>query len=243
MDIVIVLRGLSIYTPKSQHYNIMWNISHPDDITFGEYEKYDKVYIASTYWAEKIDELVNVDVEALLQCTNPELFHKEYSQEYDTELLFVGNSRLIYRKILKDLLPTEHKLDVYGAMWEGLIDDEYIKDEYIPNNQLHKAYSSTKILLNDHWDDMREKGFISNRIFDAIACQTVILTDHVRSIEDLFNDAVVYYDSPEQLEDKIEEALNIKSVDSKLIAEHTFSKRAEKIISDYKNSIEKVMDS
>ena len=242
-DIVIVLRGLSIYTPKSQHYNIMWNISHPDDITFGEYEKYDKVYIASTYWAEKIDELVNVDVEALLQCTNPELFHKEYSQEYDTELLFVGNSRLIYRKILKDLLPTEHKLDVYGAMWEGLIDDEYIKDEYIPNNQLHKAYSSTKILLNDHWDDMREKGFISNRIFDAIACQTVILTDHVRTIEDIFADAVVYYDSPDELEDKIDEALNIKNVDSKLIAEHTFSKRAEKIISDYKNSIEKVMDS
>lgn len=238
-DVAIVLRGLSEYMPKSQHYNIMWNISHPDDITFGEYEKYDKVYIASTYWAQKIDSLVNADVEALLQCTNPELFCREYDSEYDTELLFVGNSRLIYRKILKDLLPTEHKLDVYGAMWEGIIDDEYIKSEYIPNNQLYKAYSSTKVLLNDHWDDMREKGFISNRIFDAIACQSVVLTDHVRTIEDIFADAVVYYDTPEELEDKIEEALNITDVDSKLIEDHTFRKRAEKIISDYKRFLEK----
>ena len=238
-DIIIVLRGLSIYTPKSQHYNIMWNISHPDDITFGEYEGYDKVYIASTYWADKIKELVNVDVEALLQCTNPNLFHQEYDEEYDSELLFVGNSRLIYRRILKDLLPTNYKLDVYGAMWDGIIDEKYIKAEHIPNNQLYRVYSSTKVLLNDHWDDMREKGFISNRIFDAIACQTTILTDHVRGIDELFKDAVVYYDTSEELDDKIKEAMNNTNVDAKLIEEHTFAKRTEKIISDYEKTIKK----
>ena len=32
-DSVLVLRGLSRYQPKPQHFNMMWNISHPDDVT------------------------------------------------------------------------------------------------------------------------------------------------------------------------------------------------------------------
>ena len=232
-DIILVLRGLSVYTPKSQHYNIMWNISHPDDITLKEYNSFDKIYVASTYWADKLKDLVEVEVESLLQCTDINKFKRQYDPEYDTELLFVGNSRLIYRKILKDLLPTNHELRVYGAMWESLIDEKYLYGEHISNDELYKAYSSTRILLNDHWDDMRERGFISNRIFDAIACGTVILTDHVRGIEDLFPGAVVYYDDANQLEDKIQEALKIESVDSDLVKEHTYERRVQKIIDDY----------
>ena len=234
-DIILVLRGLSVYTPKSQHYNIMWNISHPDDVTLGEYNSFDKVYVASTYWADKLGDILDVDVEGLLQCTDNTKFKPQYDKEYETELLFVGNSRLIYRKILKDLLPTTHQLHVYGAMWESIIDDKYLKAEHIDNDELYKAYSSTKVLLNDHWDDMRERGFISNRIFDAIACGSVILTDHVRGIEELFPGAVVYYDNPEELEDKIQEAFKIGSVNPNLVKEHTYERRAQKIIDDYKN--------
>lgn len=232
-DIVLVLRGLSIYEPKSQHYNIMWNISHPDDITLKEYNDYDKVYVASTYWTQHLKEVLDVDVESLLQCTDTTQFKNEFMPEYESELLFVGNSRLIYRKILKDLLPTDYDLHVYGADWEGLVDDKYLKGEHISNKELYKAYSSTKVLLNDHWDDMKERGFISNRIFDAIACKTVILTDHVRGIEDLFPEAVVYYDDKDELDDKIKEALNKKDINSDLVKEHTYQKRAEKIIADY----------
>jgi spore maturation protein CgeB len=118
-------------------------------------------------------------------------------------------------------------------MWESLIDEKYLYGEHISNDELYKAYSSTRILLNDHWDDMRERGFISNRIFDSIACGTVILTDHVRGIEDLFPGAVVYYDDANQLEDKIQEALKIESVDSDLVKEHTYERRVQKIIDDY----------
>lgn len=234
-DIILVLRGLSVYTPKSQHYNIMWNISHPDDVTLGEYNSFDKVYVASKYWADKLKELLDVDVESLLQCTDIDKFKNHYDEEYDTELLFVGNSRLVYRKILKDLLPTKHQLRVYGAMWESIIDEKYLYGEHISNDELYKAYSSTKILLNDHWDDMRKRGFISNRIFDAIACGSVILTDHVKGIEDLFPDAVVYYDEAEELEDKIQEALRIGSVNPELVKEHTYERRVQKIIDDYEN--------
>ncbi|RAP48601.1 MAG: hypothetical protein BZ136_04710 [Methanosphaera sp. rholeuAM74] len=231
-DVVLVLRGLSVYEPKSIHYNVMWNISHPDEISFKEYESYDKLYIASEYWAEKIKPLVTVSTDSLIQCTDNKLFTPCYDEKYDTELLFVGNSRLVYRKILKDLLPTDYELRVYGTKWDGLIDEKYWVAEHIDNKDLYKAYSSTKVLLNDHWDDMREKGFISNRIFDAVACGTVVVTDHVRGIEDVFGDAVVYYDEPSQLDEKIAEALNKSSVDPSLVREHTFEARARKIVED-----------
>ena len=130
-DAVIVLRGLSQYVPKLQHKNIMWNISHPNNVKLKEYELYDHVFIASHKWADAVSSKVNVPVECLWQCTDTDRFYPDYSPEYHHELLFVGNSRKVHRKILKDLLPTEHELAVYGADWEDLIDDKYIIDEFI----------------------------------------------------------------------------------------------------------------
>jgi hypothetical protein len=101
-----------------------------------------------------------VPVETMFQCCDPDLFYREPSSKYNHELLFVGNSRNVFRKIMKDLLPTDKSLAVYGNNWEELIDEKYIMGNHIPNKELRKAYSSCKILLNDHWDDMREKGFI-----------------------------------------------------------------------------------
>jgi spore maturation protein CgeB len=109
----------------------------------------------------------------------------------------------VHRKIIKDLLPTEEDLAVYGAGWEGLIDKKYIKGEHIPNNELRKAYSSCKILLCDHWDDMRDKGFLSNRLFDASACGAFIISDKVKGVEDVFGDSVVTYDNPDDLKNVI----------------------------------------
>ena len=114
-DIALVLRGLSRYKPKSHQINLMWNISHPDKVTLDEYEEYDTVFIASDLWAKKIAEQVSVPVKTMLQCTDPVRFHEpndeEKKQAYQ-QLLFVGNSRDIYRKVLKDLIATEYDLAV-----------------------------------------------------------------------------------------------------------------------------------
>lgn len=238
-DIVLVLRGTGLYEPKPSHYNILWNISHPNRVSVGEYNSFDKVYISSNYWTEKIKPVLDVDVEALLQCTNPQRFHRHYDEHYKSQLLFVGNSRMIYRKILHDLLPTDYDLQIYGNNWEGILDDKYITDNYIPNEEVYRAYSSCDVLLNDHWDDMLEKGFISNRIFDALACGATIVSDHVKGIEDVFGDSVIVYEDKEDLPAKIEEALNREPVEVDVVAEHTYAKRVEKIIADYEEKINK----
>lgn len=237
-DVVLVLRGLSKYQPQEKHFNIMWNISHPATIPLEEYEEYDHIFIASKYWADKINKLVDVPTEVLLQCTDPELFYPDYSQEYVHDLLFVGNSRKIFRKILKDLLPTSYDLAIYGKGWEEFIDQKYIKGEHIPNHKLRKAYSSCKILLNDHWDDMREKGFISNRLFDAFACESFIISDKVRDAKNFFGESLVTYENPEELHylveyfssNEPEKKKNSKKMRNFVIENHTFKVRVDQIL-------------
>ena len=241
-DIVFVLRGLSKYTVKNYHFNIMWNISHPDKIDKYEYASYDWVYISSFYWAKHVKKVLenikeNINVSPLLQCSDSEVF-KNLDVEEDIDILFVGNSRNIFRKIIKDLLPTKYDIHIYGTLWEKFIDKKYIKGKNIPNKELFKFYNRAKIVLNDHWEDMKEKGFISNRIFDVSACGKFIITDKVRDLEKVFGDSIVSYDgSRENLLELIDKYINNKTLRTKkakkameiVLNNHTFYHRVEEI--------------
>lgn len=231
VDYVLVLRGLSGYVPKVQHFNVMWNISHPDLINFKEFESYDYIFIASKLWAEKIASMVNTPVSTMLQCTDTKRFYPDYEEEYKTNILFVGNSRGVYRKILKDLIPTNYNLSVYGNGWENIIDEKYVKGNHIDNKELRKAYSSCDILLNDHWDDMREKGFISNRIFDAVACGSRIISDDVSGLKEIFPNRIFCYETSDELNKIIDKVLKEKiDYDVSIIKGHTFKERVQQII-------------
>ncbi|MBU5670964.1 glycosyltransferase family protein [Paenibacillus brevis] len=240
-DIVIVLRGLHAYNPNNRHINIMWSISHPDLVSLEEMNQYDHIFVASDYWAEHIKPLVSVPVESMLQCTDPELFTQQEPLDTNIQLLFVGNSRYVYRKIIRDVLPTEYDLQVYGNGWEGFIDRKYIKGNYIPNHELSKYYRSCDILLNDHWDDMREKGFLSNRIFDALAAEAFIVTDKVRGLEEVFGNEIVTYSTPEELKTLLRYYMENKELREELSKkysrivrdQHTYLQRVEKFIDTF----------
>lgn len=248
-DSAIVFRGKTPYTVNPKQVNIMWHISHPDDIPLDEYETYDKVFIASDYWSGKIKEKISTPVDTMLQCSDLNRFHPPSpveKKEYHQQLLFVGNSRKIHRKILKDLLPTKYDLAVYGGHWKKLLPKQYIKGEYLANDVLYKHYGSTDILLNDHWDDMREKGFISNRIFDGLACGAFIMSDKVNEMG-VLEEFVCTYDSPEELKQQIDYYMNhpeerhrIAEKGMAFVCEHhTFTQRAKQ----FSDSIQKLKPS
>ena len=238
-DVAIVIRGLSRYQPKSYHINLMWNISHPDKISLEEYEQYDRVFVASHSYAEELQKKVNVPVQTLLQCTDPNLFYpdKEGYEEVG-EILFVGNSRKVYRQIVKDAVEAGLKINVYGTNWENLLPDGYLKGEYIPNEILRKYYSKCGVLLNDHWDTMREKGFISNRLFDAAACGATIISDKIAGLEKVFGNKIYTYNSRENLPKVVENCLQQKSQNGREKLElakyirdnHSFDKRVGEML-------------
>ena len=237
-DIVFVLRGLSEYKTKRHQLNLMWNISHPDKVSNNEYNSYDIVFVSSDIWANRLKEVLDTKVEVMHQCTDTDIFKPNENNEYYHQLLFIGNSRNIFRKSLQYLLPTKYELAVFGTLWQKIIDKKYIKGEHIDNKEVYKYYANADIVLNDHWDSMRENGFISNRMFDVLACNGFILTDDVCGLKELFGDIIVTYNTKESLEEKIDYYLTNKDERDKLskkgrdlvLTKHTYKNRVEQIL-------------
>ena len=242
-DINIVLRGVEKYEPNFDEINIMWNISHPDMVKKEEYELYDICFISSEKYAIKINNEVNTIVKPLLQCTDPEVFNYSPKNNLKEDILFVGVTRGVYREIIKDVMQTDFDVSIYGMGWEEFIDKKYIKGQFIPNEELYKYYSSCKILLNDHWEDMREWDFPSNRLFDALACGTFVISDKISSAETLFEGNIVTYDDVNDLNNKIiyylthEDERKEKAQKGREIVlnNHTFDNRVDTIIDSLKN--------
>lgn len=235
-DIVIVLRGLSRYKTKEGQINLMWNISHPDKISFEEYSEYDHVFVASIPYAKKLQKQLTVPVSSLLQCTDPALFNPSVEKKPGHDVLFVGNSRNVYRNIVRDAIQADLPISVYGARWEQFIATQYIAGEHIKNEELAGYYASAGIVLNDHWDTMCEYGFLSNRLFDAAACAALVVSDDIEGLRDVFGDTILTYNSPEKLRE-IYFGLSMQDVSAqrvnlanKIISQHSFDARVQSIL-------------
>jgi spore maturation protein CgeB len=207
-DVVVLLRGLSEYVPSPIHLNVVWLISHPDKVTPEELRKFDHVFVASTSFVDKL-ELADVRCSALLQCTDPTVFYRDVDPELEVpEVVFVGNSRGVRRRIIGDAIEAGIDFGVYGSGWSDIIPKRFVKGSFIDNAALRKYYSAAKVVLNDHWEDMRAQGFVSNRLFDAGACGTLIVSDPVAGAGELFGDRLLTYTDPADLAQVIRQALS-----------------------------------
>ena len=185
----LVLRGTQQYEPNPGQINILWLISHPERVTYYELSRYDRVYVASEPFARGIRRRWNdVDARPLLQCTEPSRFYPDPDPACTHDLLFVGNSRGVLRPVVRDAIDAGLKPSVFGANWDEIIPSEYVVADHIPNRLLRHYYSSAQVVLNDHWHDMKRYGFISNRLFDAVASGAVVVSDSIQGLADLFGD-------------------------------------------------------
>jgi O-antigen biosynthesis protein len=169
----------------------MWLISHPDMLTRREVEVFDQVFAASVSWSAQTSERWGLPVVPLLQATDPELFHPARAQpDTGDRVLFVGGSRRQLRPIVREAIEADLPLAVYGNQWEELIPQHFVKAPYLSYEELGAAYRSAGVVLNDHWEDMRLSGFLSNRLFDAVAAGARVITDDVTGLRDVFGSAV-----------------------------------------------------
>lgn len=241
IDATITLRGLKPFIADRARINLLWLISHPDRLVPRELEGYDHVFVASYAYAEKLRRELQVPVSALPQAVDTRAFHASCDASADIpswSVLFVGNSRKIYRPMVRDAIRAGVDLAVYGGGWEGIIPSRYVRGSHIPNALLGAYYRRCGVLLNDHWESMRDHGFVSNRLYDAAACGTFVLTDPVlglerdfpgshdtaRDSEELGNKLRYYLGHPEERRRRGELARQ------QVLAAHTFAHRARTIV-------------
>ena len=219
----------------------MWLISHPDRIPEDEFADYDHIAVASDIYAAELRERGVPSVSVLHQATDATLFHGVQACESPPvrkpASLFVGNSRREYRTMVKWCVQRDIPLELYGGGWEGVLPDEMVRGTSVANADLPTFYASHLMLLNDHWDSMRDNGFLSNRLFDGSAVGTPILTDPVAGLADVFGDTISVADNIEAFASILHNCLadpgpfldRAARAQEIVLAAHTFDHRAEQI--------------
>ncbi len=154
-------------------------------------------------------------------------------------MLFVGNSRNVFRPVVRDLLAAGVDVAIYGDAWDRFLGPGRVRGRYLPNDRLPAAYAGAGVVLNDHWDDMRADGFFSNRLFDAAACGARVISDHIPGTEDLFGGLVRTFTDADQLvrlvkdaPDGFPSAARRLELAARVAAEHSFDARARTLLAE-----------
>ncbi|MCW2833467.1 MAG: glycosyl transferase family 2 [Nocardioides sp.] len=239
-DVVLVLRGLDHVEPHPTALNMQWIISHPDLTSMTELKGFELVYAASLSWPAQIRREWGVPVEPLLQCTDPRFFNPDRGvPDTGPAVLFVGNSRGVFRQAVRTALAADADLTVHGADWDEFLDPSAVASSGVPNEEVGALYAAAGVVLNDHHLDMRRDSFLSNRLFDAAACGARIATDPVSGLHETFGELVQPFQDESDLlrlisppyaafpdnDVRREQALRV-------IAAHTFDQRAARLVED-----------
>lgn len=242
-DVNLVIRGLDKVAPIPGAVNVLWIISHPEDVSVEEVQSFDLVYASSLPWSKEMTALSGRDEKPLLQATDSSRFHLPLSGADDRSrpTTFVGaNTPNRNRKVVSDALASGIDLRIIGHGWKKVLEPRMHEAEGIRNELLGDFYRSSTRVLADHWSDMAERGFIQNRIFDAVACGTPVVSDDVSGLKDVFGSMVQVYRSLDELRWLCSpDGLTAFGTDEQrsaqaqeVLEQHSFEARAETLIQD-----------
>ena len=207
--------------------------------TAAECDEADLVLVASPMFAAHLRTITSTPVEVLLQATDTRrFFPRPVARAHRHDVTVVAKTRDVRRKAVADALAAGLRPSIYGGGWRGLVDPGLVVADHVDNHDLPVVYSSAGVVLNDHWDDMRAWGFVSNRLFDVLACGTPVISDAVAGLDALFGGAVPTYDTVAELGALVAEVLEhpesararAATGRSLVLAHHSFARRAEELV-------------
>lgn len=238
-DLHIVLRGLAPVRRTLGQRHLLWVISHPEAIDPAELDEADLVLVASRRFADALREQTTTPVEVLLQATDHRRFRPVAPDPaHRHPVTVVAKTRDVRRAVVADALDAGLRPAIYGSGWREIVDPSLVVADHVPNELLPVVYSSAGVVLNDHWDTMRAWGFISNRIFDVLACGAPLISDDLPEVAQLFGDAVPTYREAEELGSLVREALanpdqarqRAEAGRRAVVDHHTFDHRARTLL-------------
>lgn len=243
-DVVLALRGRWRYRPSPRHLNLMWLISHPDEVTGAELAGWDHVFSASDSLPEALAArardagLAPPPITSLLQCTDPTLFHPPTTPTAPDGIVFVANSRGVEREMAARAVAERLPVEIHGRQWDRFDARALVRSPGLPNAGVANLYRRA-VVLNDHWDDMRRAGIVSNRLFDAAACAAPMISDPVEGLDTLFDGLLAVHRSGAPLAPILSGVMarEAETRDARLalartvMARHSFAARAAEIVS------------
>ncbi len=130
--------------------------------------------------------------------TDPAVFYPAPDPRLERNLLYVGDNERPSPTIaaaVEAKLPVE----IYGRFWKGNIDDNFIKGEYIHDNDLGAYFSSAKINLVNISEQESQFGIIPSRVYDIAASKGFMIAPYNKEIEAVFGDAIPMFKNVDEL--------------------------------------------
>ncbi len=229
-EVNLVLRGLTPHGPIPNAFNILWVISHPEKVSTTEMAGYNLVYVASESHAALLQHDPKAKPRTLMQATAFE----PVADPLDGGVVFVGNSRNVERPIVGWAAAEGLDLRLFGNGWQDTSVAEQVLATSFPNERLPALYGGADVVLNDHWQSMREFGYISNRIFDVLAAGGTVVSDPMPAIDRFFGASVHQVTGPTELSAAVgaERDPAMEDVARAVRADHSFGARAEQLVND-----------
>ena len=218
-DLALNLRGIESIKQINKQSFLNWFLSHPESYDIAELVESDNIVISSKIFTKKIENLRSSfnDLKPLYVPQFSTIMAPKIPQDALCDFIFVGNTRNVYRESVKYAIQLGLNIKVIGSGWDNYIDEKYILKNLVSNSELGAAYKLGRVVLCDHWKDMKKFGFVSNRIYDCLSIGRPILTDYAKDIEsDLTSEEKKYIFTYNSLEDFKEQAKNALSFSSEI---------------------------
>ncbi|UTB33057.1 MAG: glycosyltransferase [Methanobacterium sp. ERen5] len=181
-------------------------------------------------------------VHSLMFAAQPRLFNPIEEDERTDDVIFAGSwygrhprrceeMRNIFNKVLE----SGYKLKIYDRTYYSKLDDSYnFPSEYqefvnpaVSHDQMANVYKESKCAININTVTDSDTMF-ARRAFELILCNTLVLSNHSKGLEKLFNDNIIFMDKNKiNLEHNQEKRLkNLYNV----LKNHTYTNRFKEIL-------------
>lgn len=255
-DVDVLISLLDRYDPRrirsSNKYliKVAWPRNWFDRWVFHPgFSDYNLVFAPSRTAQDYINRNSDKTSHLLPLATNPEKFNNNIpmNSEFICDYCFTGNYWNDPRDIIEMLEPEKipYKFNLYGKNWEKISRFRKYYHGFVKYNKLPEVYSSTKIVIDDANRVTKDYGSVNSRVFDALACGVLVITNGERGAEEIFNGKLPVYTSKEELnyllvhylDDEEMRIDKIKDLQNIVLEKHTYLNRAETLKQSLKTYI------
>jgi GT2 family glycosyltransferase len=200
---------------------------------------YDIILTSSKTACKYIKEKTGIKTFLLPIATNTDRFNENIpeNKEYSSDYCFTGSYWDDPRDIIEMLNPENipYNFKLYGKNWENFDKFKKYYHGFINYPDLPTVYASTKIVIDDVNRGSKNFGSVNSRVYDALACGALILTNGVIGAEESFNGQLPVWRSQEELNNLISHYLSnedkrikkVKTLQELILKNHTYEKRAD----------------